>query len=194
MRRQGALVLGKKFALIEYVDMEGDKSASKSSSSTSTTGEGGGREGRRGSSAAALKTLRSNVVVHVAKLRRHVDVVLLRYLSDGNATLSKLRDKLSKAENAALASMCPYMRARSEQLLRLERAFDVLVSCVVLVAMIVSGIALASSLKSLYRDDEYGEWYGDNVAVDVAVVRTPPLDGQIYSLDGPVDDDGYPLL
>ncbi len=124
-------------------------------------------------------------MVHVAKLRRHVDAVLLRYLSDGNATLSKLRDKSSKAENAVLASMRPYMRARSEQLLRLERAFDVLVSCVVLVVMIVSGIALALSLKSLYRDDEYGEWYGDDVAVDVAVVRTPPLDGQIYPSTDP---------
>ena len=184
-------VLGKKFVPIEYVDMGGgDNSKSKPSPSTSTPGEGGG-EGKGPS--AALKALRSNVEVHVAKLRRHVDAVLLRYSSDGNAALSKLRDKSSKAEMAALASMRPYMRSRYERLLRLERALDVLVSSGVLVMVIVSGISLALSLNSLYRDDDNGEWEGEDIAVDVAEEH-PPLDGRIYSLDGPVDNDGYPFF
>jgi hypothetical protein len=77
--------------------------------------------------------------------------MLLRYSDAGRTALGKMRDKSSKAEEAALASMRPHMRKRYETLVRLGKMWDVLVAACLVAGMIVSGAALVLSLNSLFR-------------------------------------------
>ncbi|KAL3821977.1 hypothetical protein ACHAXA_002963 [Cyclostephanos tholiformis] len=169
-------VLGKKFDPIDYVVDNGRVAEA----STDPSGNGSGTS----------TTMRGRIEAHVARIRIRVDGMLLRYSSDGYSTLRKMRDKASKAEMAALASMRPYQRKRYERLLKLGTAFDALVACCLLAMMFVSGMALILSLNSLFRDGSGGGDFGGDAQNEGG---DRPLDGHIYSLDGPVDSDGYPL-
>ncbi|KAL3797618.1 hypothetical protein ACHAW5_008484 [Stephanodiscus triporus] len=176
-------VLGRKFDPLEYVEREeGTTSSSSSSSSSSSDVVGVGVGG-----------LRVRLDIYRARIRRRLDGWMLRYSDEGRTTLKKMRDKASKAESAALAAMRPCQRRRYERLVGIEGMWDGLVTACLVVAMIVSGIALILSLHSLLRGGEEG--YGNDDRVDDVGNATRPLDdGHIYSLDGPVDLDGYPLL
>jgi len=66
-----------------------------------------------------------------------------------------------------------------------------------IVGLVASGVTLGLSLNSLFRDGGGGggmENNGDDATIlDGQQKKQKKLDGHIYSLDGPVDSDGYPL-
>lgn len=101
------------------------------------------------------------------------------YTASGWNEIQKLSGKASKAEEAALASMRPYQRKKYERLQKLERIGERIVTVWLIVGMVAS---LCCALLSV------GRLYGHFVEEEVQL-----LDGHIYSMDGPTDNDGYPL-
>ena len=108
--------------------------------------------------------------------------LLLQYSTAGAATIVKIQDKASKAEDAALASMRPYQRVKYERYLKLMKVWENVVKCLLVLGLLTSGVTLIMSLTTLVR--------GENIEMGG---EEEQLDGHIYSLDGPLDSDGYPI-
>ena len=98
-----------------------------------------------------------------------------------------MKEKAIKAEEAALASMRPYQRRKYERLQKMELVGEWVVTVWLWIGMVASACCAVISLGTVYGYfSEYGVDFG-------GANETEQLDGYIYSLDGPVDDDGYPL-
>ncbi|KAL7551323.1 hypothetical protein ACHAWF_014507 [Thalassiosira exigua] len=114
--------------------------------------------------------------------------VMLQWSDDGQKALEKMIAKARKAEAAALAAARPYQKKKYERLARLERWGERTATFCLILGTIASGTALALSLRGLYRGDRLVPF--DGAATFAGEDR---LDGHLYSLDGPLDSDGYPL-
>jgi len=125
--------------------------------------------------------------------------ILLKLSREGDETLGKMREKASKAEEAALASMRPYQRRKYERLSRLEGLWEKCVALCLILGMLTSGCTLALSLEGLIREirnvggDDGNATQFELYGLDEGEGEEERLDGHIYSLDGPTDSDGYPL-
>lgn len=108
------------------------------------------------------------------------------YTSTGKLELDKLNDKARKAEEAALASMRPYQRKKYERLQKFEKVGERVVTVWLMVGMAASACCALISVGRLY-----GYFSEDNNSF-MTNSDTEQLDGFIYSLDGPTDNDGYP--
>jgi hypothetical protein len=104
----------------------------------------------------------------------------------GQIELEKLNAKAQKAEEAALASMRPYQRKKYERLQKLEKIGDRIVTVWLMVGMAASACCAVISVGRLYG------YFSDQYSNNVMGNETEKLDGYIYSIDGPTDNDGYP--
>ena len=75
--------------------------------------------------------------------------VVLQYSAEGDVAIRKLREKAKKAEDTALASMQPYQRKKYKRFCKLEKLWEWYVTRCLLLGMLVNGMTLALSLKSL---------------------------------------------
>lgn len=111
--------------------------------------------------------------------------IMGEYSESGLAEIDKLKAKAVKAEEAALASMRPYQRKKYERLQKMERIGEQIVTVWLVVGMAASLCCAIISVGRLYG---YFMEYGDDI-----LNSNQDLDGYIYSIDGPTDNDGYPL-
>lgn len=116
--------------------------------------------------------------------------LLGEYTAEGVQELEKLEVKAVKAEEAALSGMRPYQRKKYERLQKLEYVGDLIVTIWLFVGMAASACCAVISVGRLYG---YFLEYGDVSNIVGISNATEQLDGYIYSMEGPTDDDGYPL-
>ena len=116
--------------------------------------------------------------------------LLGEYTAQGIQELEKLESKAVKAEEAALSGMRPYQRKKYERLQKLEYAGDLIVTIWLFIGMAASACCAVISVGRLYG---YFLEYGDVSNIVGNNNETEQLDGYIYSMEGPTDDDGYPL-
>ena len=115
------------------------------------------------------------------------------YTPEGLNELKKLKEKAIKAEEAALASMRPYQRKKYERLQKMEVVGEWVVTVWLWIGMVASACCAVISLGRVYGYfSEYGVEFQFSGAAS-SNNDTEQVDGYIYSLEGPVDDDGYPL-
>eukprot|EP00804_Cyclotella_cryptica_P010518 CCRYP_016327-RB/>CCRYP_016327-RB protein AED:0.01 eAED:0.01 QI:911/1/1/1/1/1/5/2736/1140 len=112
--------------------------------------------------------------------------VMGEYTPTGKLELEKLNEKALKAEEAALASMRPYQRKKYERLQKFEKVGERIVTVWLMVGMAASACCALISVGRLYGYSSEGN---NSIMTNG---DTEQLDGFIYSIDGPTDDDGYP--